>query len=204
MRGKKVKLCGLRRPEDIAAANEARPDYIGFVFAPRSRRAVTPEQARALRSELEEGIVPVGVFVNQPVELVAGLLNDGVIQVAQLHGQEDARYLTALRQRTKGEIWRAFRVETPGDVARAIRSAADLILLDNGSGGTGEIFDWSLVQNCPRPFLLAGGLTPENVGQALRQVRPCGVDTSSGVETMGQKDPVKMKRFVRNVRAFEE
>ena len=197
----KVKLCGLSRVEDIHAVNEIRPDYIGFVFAPRSRRAVTPERARQLRARLDPAITPVGVFVNQPVELVARLLREDVIDVAQLHGQEDECYLAALRGLTNKPVWRAFRVETREDVERAVIFGADRILLDNGPGGTGETFDWSLVRDFPRPFLLAGGLTPENVGDAIAQVHPFGVDTSSGVETEGRKDPEKMLRFVQAVRA---
>ena len=197
----KVKLCGLSRFEDIVAANAVKPDYVGFVFAPKSRRWVPPERARLLRYRLDSSITPVGVFVNQPVELVARLLREDVIDAAQLHGQEDERYLAALRRRTTKPIWQAFRVENREDVRRATASGADLILLDNGPGGTGETFDWSLVRDCPRPFLLAGGLTPENVGTAIGQVRPFGVDTSSGVETGGRKDPEKCGRFVQAVRA---
>lgn len=197
----KVKLCGLRRAEDIAFANEAQPDYIGFVFAPKSRRAVTAVEAKALREQLSAGIIPVGVFVNQPVELVAQLLNDGVIDWAQLHGQEDETYLAALRKLTAKPILQAFRVETQADVVRAAASSADGILLDNGAGGTGETFDWSLVRGCARPFVLAGGLTPKNVAEAIAQVRPYAVDTSSGVETAGWKDREKMRRFVQAVRA---
>lgn len=197
----KVKLCGLQRPEDIEAANEARPDCVGFVFAPGSRRAVTPETAKALREQLAPGIRPVGVFVNQPLELVARLLSQGIIDCAQLHGREDERYLTALREKTRGRpVIQAFRVETAEDVARAVASRADRILLDNGAGGTGERFDWSLLEGIRRPFFLAGGLTPENVAEALNRLRPYGVDTSSGVETEGRKDREKMLRFVRAVR----
>lgn len=201
MSGIKVKLCGLRRGEDIAFANEVRPDYIGFVFAPKSRRAVTAEKAKVLREKLGAGMIPVGVFVNQPVEVLAQLLNEGIIDWAQLHGQEDEDYLKALRKLTQKPILQAFRVETREDVKRAMASSADGILLDNGAGGTGETFNWSLVRNCSRPFFLAGGLTPENVTEAIAQVQPYGVDTSSGVETAGWKDREKMRRFVQAVRA---
>lgn len=196
----KVKLCGLRRPEEIAFANEAGPDCVGFVFTPKSRRAVTAETAKSLRGKLNSGIIPVGVFVNQSVELVSRLLNEGIIDWAQLHGQEDEAYLTALRRLTRKPILQAFRVEKPGDVERAVASTADGILLDNGAGGTGETFDWALVRDCTRPFFLAGGLTPENVAGAIAQVRPYGVDTSSGVETAGWKDREKMQRFVQAAR----
>ena len=199
----KVKLCGLRRAEDVRFANEVKPGYIGFVFAPGSRRAVTLEGAEALRGQLDAGITPVGVFVNQPVELVARLLNQDVIAWAQLHGQEDKAYLAALRRLTAKPVLQAFRVEQSADVLRAQASSAEGILLDHGAGGTGEAFDWSLARSCSRPFFLAGGLTPENVAEAIAVVRPYGVDTSSGVETAGWKDREKMQRFVQAVRAAE-
>lgn len=197
----KVKICGLKRAEDICFANEVKPDYVGFVFAPQSRRVISQETAQKLRVSLHADIVPVGVFVNAPVDAVARLLNEGVIAVAQLHGQEDEAYLAALRARTDGQIWQAFRIGKRKDFDPALHSTADLILLDNGAGGTGRTFDWSLVGDMPRPFFLAGGLTPENVGEAVATIRPYGVDTSSGVETEEKKSLEKMKRFVQAVRA---
>lgn len=197
----KVKICGLKRAEDICFANEVKPDYVGFVFAPQSRRVISQETAQKLRASLHADIVPVGVFVNAPVDAVARLLNEGVIAVAQLHGQEDEAYLAALRARTDGQIWQAFRIGKRKDFDPALHSTADLILLDNGAGGTGRTFDWSLVGDMPRPFFLAGGLTPENVGEAVATIRPYGVDTSSGVETEEKKSLEKMKRFVQAVRA---
>lgn len=196
----KVKICGLKRTEDICFANEVRPDYIGFVFASQSRRFISPETAQKLRVSLSADIVPVGVFVNAPVEVVARLLNEGVIAVAQLHGREDEAYLAALRERSEGQIWQAFRIGMRQDFDPVLRSTADLILLDNGAGGTGKPFDWSLVGSMPRPFFLAGGLTPENVGEAVATIHPYGVDTSSGVETNEKKSLEKMKRFVQAVR----
>ena len=127
------------------------------------------------------------------------LKNIGTIQVAQLHGHEDETYIAALRQTTSAPIWKAFKVRTPEDVAAADASSADLILLDNGYG-TGETFDWSLVQSVHRPYLLAGGLTPENVTEAVKTLQPFGVDVSSGIETDGHKDPEKMRKFLDTVR----
>ncbi len=200
--GTRVKLCGLTRPEDIAAANAAKPEYIGFVFAQKSRRFVSPAAAAQLKGLLAPGIRAVGVFVDAPVDQVAGLLAGGVIDVAQLHGHEDEAYLAALRQRTGRPVIQAFRVQGLEDVQRARRSQADFLLLDNGPGGTGCRFDWSLVQDVGRPFFLAGGLSPENVAAAVRAVRPYAVDVSSGIETGGVKDAAKMQAFVRAVRGL--
>lgn len=196
----KIKLCGLKRPQDIQAANELLPAYIGFVFAPKSRRYVHPDRAEELRRMLNPGIIPVGVFVNETPETVAALLDRGIIDIAQLHGKEDAAYIRRLRQLTKKPLIQAFRIETPADVAAAQASTADYVLLDSGTGGTGTTFDWSLLQNIQRPYFLAGGLTPENVGGAVAALHPYAVDVSSGIETDGAKDKEKMTQFVRAVR----
>lgn len=196
----KIKLCGLKRPQDIQAANELLPAYIGFVFAPKSRRYVHPDRAEELRRMLNPGIIPVGVFVNETPETVAALLDRGIIDIAQLHGKEDAAYIRRLRQLTKKPLIQAFRVDTPADVAAAQASPADYVLLDSGAGGTGTCFDWSLLQDIQRPYFLAGGLTPENVGGAVATLHPYAVDVSSGIETDGAKDKEKMTRFVRAVR----
>lgn len=196
----KIKLCGLKRPQDIQAANELLPAYIGFVFAPKSRRYVHPDRAEELRRMLNPGIIPVGVFVNETPETVAALLDRGIIDIAQLHGKEDAAYIRRLRQLTKKPLIQAFRVDTPADVAAAQASTADYVLLDSGAGGTGTCFDWSLLQDIQRPYFLAGGLTPENVGGAVATLHPYAVDVSSGIETDGAKDKEKMTQFVRAVR----
>ena len=197
----KIKLCGLSRPMDVEAVNELRPDYIGFVFTRKSRRYVSPEAARELRRKLVPGIRAVGVFVREEPEAVAALLNDGVIDLAQLHGGEDAGYIARLRALTDGPLIQAFRVESPADLDRARMSAADYILLDNGAGGTGAAFDWSLLRGFDRPYFLAGGLAPENVAEAVRALAPYAVDVSSGIETDGVKDAEKMRKFVAAVRA---
>ena len=219
----KIKICGLTRKEDIEYVNELQPDYIGFVFVPESRRYVTPEQAAQLRSLLSRDITPVGVFVNELPEQVADLLNQGIIGIAQLHGREDETYISRLRQLTDKPLIQAFRITSGEDIEKADQSTADYILLDNGAGGTGEVFDWSLLKQTIRnPWFLAGGLTPENVGQALEiQQRMAvtenesqneipevpgfyGVDVSSGVETDGRKDYYKIKKFVSEVRKHEQ
>lgn len=196
----KIKLCGLSRIEDIEAANALMPDFIGFVFARRSRRFVSPERAAALRARLDPAIRAVGVFVNEPPENVAALLARGVIDIAQLHGREDAGYFAALRERTDAPLIQAFGVAAAEDVRRVQESQADFVLLDNGAGGTGAAFDWSLVRSVRRPYFLAGGLGVDNVREAVRTLAPYAVDVSSGIETDGRKDPEKMAAFVRNAR----
>ena len=196
----KIKLCGLTRPCDIEWANALMPDYIGFVFARKSRRCVSPETAKALREGLDVGICAVGVFVNEPLEVVAALLNDGIVDVAQLHGGENADYIRTLRKLTDRPLIQAFRVNRAADLDRAVNSAADHILLDNGAGGTGTAFDWSVLAGFEQPYFLAGGLGPENVAQAVKTLRPFAVDVSSGIETDGVKDSMKMTAFVNAVR----
>ncbi len=197
----KIKICGLFRPCDIEYVNAVRPDWCGFIVNfPKSHRNRTPDQVRALRRGLAEGVVPVGVFVDQPVEDVAALLNDGTISVAQLHGHEDAAYIAALRAAAPGHpVWRAFKVRGPEDLEAAGASPANLVILDNGYG-TGETFDWSMAGGVARPFLLAGGLTPENIPDAIRLLHPYGLDISSGVETDKQKDPEKIRAAVAAAR----
>ena len=197
----RIKICGLSRPCDVAFVNEARPDWCGFIIDfPRSHRSVTPREALALRRQLAPGIVPVGVTVDQPVEAVAALLREGVVDVAQLHGTEDEFYLAALRTLAPGHpLWKAFTLRTPNDLTAALASSADMILLDS-SKGTGQTFDWSLLRGVARPFLLAGGLTPENIPRAVRAVHPWGVDLSSGVETDRRKDRDKILAAVAAAR----
>lgn len=196
----KIKICGLTRAQDIRTANALQLDYIGFVFAPKSKRFVPPEQAKQLRQQLAPGIRAVGVFVNAPPEQIAALLADGTIDIAQLHGQEDAAYIARLRSLTHAPIWQAFRIESTEDISRANASPADLVLLDHGAGGTGERFDWTLLHGMARPFVLAGGLTPQNAAEAIAKARPYAVDASSGCETNGVKDPAKMLAFVNAIR----
>lgn len=198
----KIKLCGMMEQKDIEAANRLKPDYIGFIFAPKSRRYVTKTQAAAMKAILNPEIQAVGVFVNEKPEVIAEYLKEGIIDVAQLHGQEDENYIQRLRNLTERPLIQAFRIQTKADVEKAVKSSADLILLDAGAGGTGTSFEWSLIQNIERPWLLAGGLYPENVAEAIRQLKPYGVDVSSGIETDGKKDPQKMERFVNEVRGL--
>lgn len=200
----KIKLCGLSRPCDIEAANELKPEYIGFVFAPKSRRYVAPQRAAELKRLLHPDISVVGVFVNESPENIGSLLNNGIIDIAQLHGNEDEEYIRRLREFTDKPVIKAFRIDSEENIADAVNSSADYILLDSGSGGTGTVFDWKLIRNISRPYFLAGGLDIHNVKEAVRELNPYGVDVSSGIETEGLKDRNKMTAFVRAVRKEDE
>ena len=201
----RIKICGLTRPEDIQAVNQAKPDFCGFIVEfPKSRRNVTVDRLKALRKELDENILPVGVFVNAPVELPAQLFNEGTIALEQLHGQEDEEYITRLKGMTDQLLIKAFSIKTEADIKKAIRSEADYILLDQGAGGTGETFDWGLVPAIKRPWFLAGGLDCENLETAIHLLHPWAVDLSSSVETDGHKDPDKILKAVQTVRNIKE
>lgn len=195
----KIKLCGLTRPNDIEAVNELMPEYIGFVFAKNSRRYISPEEASKLKKMLNPKIKAVGVFVNEKINTVASLLNKGVIDLAQLHGTEDDRYIEKLREHTFKPIIKAFQVRTSDDIRGAQSSKADFILLDSGKG-SGQRFNWELIKNISRPYFLAGGLDSENITTAVRSLKPYAVDLSSGIETDGVKDKKKMTAFTNAVR----
>lgn len=199
----KIKICGLRRREDILAVNEAKPDYCGFIIEfPKSFRSITADKVRELVKDLAPEIQAVGVFVNAPVELVSGLLNEGTLALAQLHGQENEIYIRELKKFTDKPLIKAFSVKTREDIEKALQSPADYILLDQGSGGTGKVFDWSLIPKIERPFFLAGGIGAENLEQAIREIRPYAVDLSSSVEADKWKDPEKIRNVVDIVRKY--
>ena len=203
MSGTKIEICGLRRMEDVQAVNEAKPDFCGFIIeVPKSFRSVTADQVKELVAGLDRDIQAVGVFVNAPETLAAELLNQGIISMAQLHGQEDETYIRRLRKLTDRPLIKAFSVRTRKDAEKAMESTADYILLDQGSGGTGIPFDWSLLPVIERPFFLAGGLGEDNLEIAVHRLHPYAVDLSSGVETDMWKDPVKIKKAVDIVRGF--
>ncbi len=196
----KIKLCGLMRPCDIEAVNELQPDYIGFVFAKKSRRYVSPEKAEKLKAMLAPGIQAVGVFVNEEPAQIVSLLEAGTIDVAQLHGQDGEREIRRLRELTDHRLIQAVRIDPELDVERANASTADYVLLDSGAGGTGTVFDWDLLQAIRRPYFLAGGLDTENLGTVKAKLNPYGIDVSSGIETDGYKDKEKMTAFVAAAR----
>ena len=229
----RIKICGMRRKEDIEAANRCRPDYIGFILSAGFRRSVSPAEAEELSEMLEPGILKVGVFVNETVEQVSSAFR--FLDMIQLHGKEDNLYIRKLREAVDKPIIQAFRIGSAEELARAAESEADILLLDNGTG-TGQSFDWSLIGKAGltaedaglpleetrppleetrppfeeaetprkgpgRPWILAGGLGPDNVAEAVQRFRPYAVDLSSGAETDGWKDPVKMEQCVRAVRS---
>ena len=218
----RIKLCGMYRDEDIAAVVAARPDFVGFIVDfPQSHRSISPERLRELCALLDEEeatvretarwavpaaaavpprILRVGVLVNQPLARAARIARDANLDFVQLHGNEDRPYVDALRSRLPRGcgIIQAFRMRSAADAVRAEESHADLVLLDAGQGA-GEAFDWQLATQVTRPFLLAGGLTPQNIPAAVAAVRPWGVDLSSGIETDRVKDPAKMAAAVTAV-----
>ncbi|MCL2701733.1 MAG: phosphoribosylanthranilate isomerase [Phycisphaerae bacterium] len=201
----KVKICGLRRLEDVDAANRAVPDFVGFVFA-ESRRRVDVALAATFRERLDSRIASVGVFVNQDVEFVAALCRDGVISLAQLHGDEDGEAIRRLRERCGCEVIKTVGICDGGGVGvlPALPLGAEYLLFDTASaarGGAGRAFDWRVLAGYQGPpYFLAGGLTAANVAEAIRTLAPFAVDVSSGVETDGVKDAEKIERFVHSVR----
>ena len=199
-----IKICGLSRTCDIDHVNEAMPDYAGFILHfPKSHRNVTAQQARELIQRLKPGIRAVGVFVDQSLETVCGTAKTAGLDIIQLHGREDNAFILNVRERTGLPVWKAFRVRKAEDIGEAAACAADMVLLDNGYG-TGEAFDWSIVSGTQallqREFILAGGLTPDTIPEAVRALRPAAVDLSSGVETDKLKDRGKIIAAVRAVR----
>lgn len=215
----KIKICGLRREEDIAYVNECLPDYVGFVFAD-GKRTVTKETAGRLRKLLAPSIIPVGVFVNEKIEVIAKLVQEGIIDAVQIHGDEDNAYITKLSEtinpgkngdfKKKGSmeqshlIIKAVRVGAPADLLGCEEIPADYLLFDTRTkqeyGGSGKSFDWGLIKDVKRPYFLAGGINGENVGEAAECLAPYAMDVSSGVETDGQKDREKILDIVEKVR----
>ena len=199
----KIKICGLRRMEDIEAVNRLKPEFIGFVFWEKSKRHVTPEQAEALKKRLDPEILVVGVFVDEQIKVVSDLLNRGIIDIAQLHGHEDEKYISKLREYTKKPLIQAFQIRSEDSaeeiLQKAEKSPAEYVLIDSGMG-SGRPFNWDLLKDFRREYFLAGGLDPENVGEAVARTSAFAVDVSSNVETNGIKDIQKMKAFVDAVR----
>lgn len=201
----KIKICGLSRSCDVDFINEAKPDFCGFIInVPGSRRTVSPETVRVLCTGLNPRICPVGVFVNSdPIEIIE-LVRDKIISAVQLHGSEDKGYIAALRKEITVPIIKAYSIRNESDLHDAEESSADYILLDHGKGGTGIRFDWNLAKTINRPFILAGGLTPDNLSEAVNLLRPWAVDLSSGVETEGKKDREKILSAVNVIRGITE
>lgn len=217
----KVKMCGISKVETIPAVVEAKPDYMGLVFAP-SKRQVTVDQAKTLVEELHRGyaqkygsdtehdkndtIKTVGVFVNETVDNLVTIANEANLDAVQLHGDEDETFIQSLKERTNVEVWKAIQIRTAADTEKWIDSSADMLLFDayhkDERGGTGEVFDWSSLDAFERPFMLAGGIDSTNVARAIRTVRPYGIDISSGIETNGMKDDKKITAFTKIVKSI--
>ena len=221
----KVKMCGISKVETIPAVVEAKPDYMGLVFAP-SKRQVTVDQAKILVSELhkqyanrytrdavqwsndvvQEFIKTVGIFVNETLDNLVTIAKEANLDVVQLHGDEDEAFIQSLKECTNVEVWKAVQIRSAADAEAWIDSSADMLLFDayhkDERGGTGEVFDWSSLDEFERPFMLAGGIDGTNVARAIRTVRPYGIDISSGIETDGVKDDEKIKAFTNIVRTI--
>lgn len=217
----KVKMCGISKVETIPAVVEAKPGYMGLVFAP-SKRQVTVDQAKILVEELHRGyakkygsdtehdkndtIKTVGVFVNETVDNLVTIANEANLDAVQLHGDEDEAFIQSLKERTNVEVWKAVQIRSAADAEAWIDSSADMLLFDayhkDERGGTGEVFDWSSLDAFERPFMLAGGIDSTNVARAIRTVRPYGIDISSGIETNGVKDDEKITAFTKIVKSI--
>jgi len=196
-----IKICGISREEDTEFINAAKTDYAGFIIGvPFSRRNITAEQACRLRNLINSDIKTVGVFVDYRKEDIVNLVECGIIDIVQLHGAEDEIFIKELRQLIPDtEIWKAFVIKNSEDIALAELSSADKILLDSGTG-SGKSFDWSMLADVKRDFILAGGLNCGNISSAIAQVRPYAVDVSSGVETDYLKDGAKIQKLCAIVR----
>ena len=210
----KVKMCGISKVETIPAVVEAKPDYMGLVFAP-SKRQVTVEQAKILIEELHKQCInhydikvvkTVGVFVNETLDNLVRIADTANLDAVQLHGDEDEAFIQSLKECTNVEVWKAVQIRSTADAEKWIDSSADMLLFDAyhkaERGGTGEVFDWSCLDEFERPFMLAGGIDSTNVARAIRTVRPYGIDISSGIETDGVKDDEKIKAFTNIVRTI--
>lgn len=217
----KVKMCGISKVETISAVVESKPDYMGLVFAP-SKRQVTVDQAKTLVEELHkqytkrynngteqsnnDEIKTVGVFVNETLDNLITIAKEVNLDAVQLHGDEDEAFIKALKEKTDVEVWKAVQIRSSTDAEAWIDSSADMLLFDayhkDERGGTGEVFDWSCLDEFERPFMLAGGIDSTNVARAIRTVRPYGIDISSGIETDGVKDNEKIKAFTNIVRTI--
>lgn len=198
----KVKICGLFRQEDIDYVNEVKPDFIGFVFWDKSKRRVTKEQARELKSLLDKSIKAVGVFVDEDKDVILDLLQEEIIDIAQLHGTETEEDVLYLKEKSHKPVIRMVKLTDETDPMALNEMSADYLLFDSGKG-CGKIFDWSLVKRvqaeCEKPFFLAGGIGPENAKDAIMQVKPFAIDMSSSLETDGVKDLEKMKKLMQMV-----
>lgn len=196
----KIKLCGLKRIEDIEAANKLDPEFVGFVFAAGSRRYISKNDACFLRSNLKKTIATVGVFKDNELEEIAEIVKSNAISVVQLHGNESDDFIIDVKKICGCKVIKAFGIASSKDIDVANKSIADYVLLDAPGGGTGNIFDHKFLAEMKRQYFLAGGLGSDNVAELIGNYKPYAVDVSSKIETDGVKDLAKMKAFVNAVR----
>jgi len=192
----KIKICGLTTEEDMHIVNEYLPDYIGFVFA-KSKRQLSLNQAKHLKSLLNPVIQAVGVFVNEPIDRLIDYENEKVIDIVQLHGDEDSDYIEELKARIKLPIIKAIRVQPETSLSQNFN--VDFLLFDKylegAYGGGGENFDWQTIKDINGPYFLAGGINLDNIHEAIKKA-PYAIDVSSGVETNGMKDKEKIREII--------
>lgn len=184
----KIKICGIKSLDDVYACNKYLPDFVGFIFVPTSKRFITLDKAKELKKEISLKIKTVGVFRDASLDEVVRVAQSGVIDLIQLHGHEDSKFIENLRRQTLLPIIRAY-IDDP---------LVKYLMFDNINPGSGEVCDWSIVKS-DKPFFLAGGINASNVKEALK-LDPYCIDVSSGVETNGSKDPMKIKELIRMVR----
>ena len=193
----KIKICGLRTQADIQIVNRYQPDYAGFIINfPKSFRSLSIDEVKELTQKLDKNIQSVGVFVDEDVDVVCSCLKEGVIDIAQLHGNEDENYI--LKVKEFGPTIKAFQIKTKEDIEEAIQSKADYILFDQGKG-SGKTFDWSLIPRIERKFFLAGGITLDNI-EKTKDIHPYAIDVSSSVETERKKDEEKIQEMIQKGR----
>ncbi|MBP5223516.1 MAG: phosphoribosylanthranilate isomerase [Lachnospiraceae bacterium] len=197
----KIKICGLRRIEDIDAVNEAKPDYAGFILSEGFRRSIDLTTMRELKKRLSKEISAVGVFVNEDPDRISKLLLEGIIDLAQLHGNEPEEEVIRIRENARKPVIKYVKAADTAQIEGWLGSSADYLLFDSGTG-TGKTFDWSVLGGIERPFFLAGGLSAENLEEAYHRVNPFAADLSSGVETDGWKDRDKILQAVKKVRSL--
>ena len=197
----KIKLCGIKSEDDIKVINEVLPDYIGFVFVLKSKRYISFDTANTLKSKLDNRVKAVGVFVNEDIENIAYLVKNKIIDIVQLHGNEDESYINILKTKINVPIIYAYQIKSKADIKSA-KNDTDFILLDAGAG-CGETFDEALLEDFDNEYFLAGGLSIDNIKEKIIKLHPFGVDVSSGIETEGKKDAAKIRKFVSLVREVD-
>lgn len=198
----KIKLCGIQRYKDIDVVNELLPDYIGFVFAKKSKRFISYDMAKSLKKGLDKRVKAVGVFVNESIENIIYLVRNDIIDLIQLHGDEDGEYVSKLKKYVNIPVIKAFKIKSKADINTLYKEGSDFILLDAGAGD-GKTLDESILKDFKGDYFLAGGLSPDNIYEKINTLHPFGVDVSSGIETDGKKDADKMRKFVKLVREVE-